>query len=44
LATASSLITEALSGGVDLDGDGAVTVCEVHLYLQRKVRERSNDA
>jgi uncharacterized caspase-like protein len=32
------------TGAGDLDGDGAVTVREVHLYLQRKVHERSNGA
>jgi uncharacterized caspase-like protein len=37
-------LLEALGGGADLDGDGAVTVREVHLYLQRKVHERSNGA
>ena len=34
-------LLEALGGAADLDGDGAVTVREVHLYLQRKVHERS---
>jgi hypothetical protein len=34
-------LLEALNGAADLDGDGAVTVREVHLYLQRKVHERS---
>ncbi len=32
---------EGLNGAADLDGDGAVTVRELHLYLQRKVHERS---
>jgi len=31
----------AMGGAADLDGDGAITVREVHLYLQRKVHERS---
>jgi uncharacterized caspase-like protein len=35
---------EALGGAADLDGDGAVTVREVHLYLQRTVHERSGGA
>lgn len=35
-------LLEALNGAADLDGDGAITVREVHLYLQRKVHERSN--
>ncbi|MBI3634701.1 MAG: caspase family protein, partial [Candidatus Rokubacteria bacterium] len=34
-------LLEALNGAADLDGDGAITVREVHLYLQRKVHERS---
>jgi hypothetical protein len=34
-------LLEALGGAGDLDGDGAVTVREIHLYLQRKVHERS---
>lgn len=29
------------SGAADLDGDGAITVREVHLYLQRKVHEHA---
>jgi hypothetical protein len=33
---------QALGGAADLDADGAVTVREVHFYLQRKVHERSN--
>jgi len=37
-------LLEALGGAADLDADGAVTVREVHLYLQRKVHERSNGA
>ena len=37
-------LLEALGGAADLDGDGAVTVREVHLYLQRKVHERSGGA
>ena len=37
-------LLEALGGAADLDGDGAITVREVHLYLQRKVHERSNGA
>jgi hypothetical protein len=37
-------LLEALNGAADLDGDGAITVREVHLYLQRKVHERSNGA
>ena len=37
-------LLEAMSGAADLDGDGAVTVREVHLYLQRKVHERSSGA
>jgi len=35
-------LLEALNGAADLDGDGAITVREVHLYLQRKVHERSS--
>jgi hypothetical protein len=35
---------EAMKGTADLDGDDAITVREVHLYLQRKVHERSNGA
>jgi hypothetical protein len=34
-------LLEAMGGAADLDSDGAVTVREVHLYLQRKVHERS---
>jgi hypothetical protein len=34
-------LLEAMGGAADLDGDGAITVREVHLYLQRKVHERS---
>jgi hypothetical protein len=34
-------LLEAIGGAADLDGDGAITVREVHLYLQRKVHERS---
>jgi hypothetical protein len=37
-------LLEALNGAADLDGDGAITVREVHLYLQRRVHERSNGA
>lgn len=37
-------LLEALKGAADLDGDGAITVREVHLYLQRRVHERSNGA
>jgi len=37
-------LLEALGGAGDLDADGAVTVREVHLYLQRKVHERSGGA
>ena len=37
-------LLEALDGAADLDRDGAVTVREVHLYLQRKVHERSGGA
>ncbi len=37
-------LLEAMNGAADLDGDGAVTVREVHPYLQRKVHERSNGA
>lgn len=32
------------SGAADLDGDGAVTVRELHLYLQRRVHEYSRGA
>ncbi|MGH2361573.1 MAG: caspase family protein [bacterium] len=32
------------SGAADLDRDGAITVREVHLYLQRKVHEHSRGA
>jgi len=35
------VLLEGLRGGADLDGDGAITVREAHLYLQRKVHERS---
>ena len=34
-------LLEAIGGAADLDGDGAITVREVHLYLQRKVHQRS---
>jgi uncharacterized caspase-like protein len=34
-------LLEGLSGAADLDGDGAITVRELHLYLRRKVHERS---
>ncbi len=37
-------LLEALNGAADLDGDGAITVRELHLYLQRRVHERSNGA
>ncbi len=40
----TSFLLEALNGAADLDGDGAITVREVHLYLQRRVHERSNGA
>ncbi|MGH7353264.1 MAG: caspase family protein [Candidatus Rokuibacteriota bacterium] len=32
------------SGAADLDGDGAITVRELHLYLQRRVHEYSHGA
>ncbi len=35
---------EGLKGAADLDGDGAVTVREIHLFLQRKVHEHSGGA
>jgi uncharacterized caspase-like protein len=33
-------LLEALDAA-DLDGDGAITVREVHFYIQRRVHERS---
>lgn len=32
---------EGLTGAADLDGDGAVTVREMHLFLQRRVHQHS---
>jgi uncharacterized caspase-like protein len=34
-------LLQALGGAADLDSDGAITIREVHLYLQRKVHEHS---
>jgi uncharacterized caspase-like protein len=34
-------LLQGLEGDADLDKDGAVTVRELHLYLQRKVHEKS---
>lgn len=34
-------LLQGLGGEADLDSDGAITVREIHLYLQRKVHERS---
>lgn len=35
---------EGLKGGADLDGDGAVTAREMHLFLQRRVHQHSGGA
>ena len=34
-------LLQGLGGTADLDSDGAITVREIHLFLQRKVHERS---
>lgn len=34
-------LLQAFEGAADLDSDGAITVREIHLYLQRKVHEQS---
>lgn len=34
-------LLQGLEGAADLDSDGAITIREMHLYLQRKVHERS---
>ena len=34
-------LLQAFEGAADLDLDGAITVREIHLYLQRKVHEQS---